>query len=85
MQFLVGKKTEQFTLSSEYTNQDRGEDPDLELATLVGVVRLDGPWSLMGQLHRLFKPSVKGNDIAHIPFDPTAKAANDPCGRIRHS
>ena len=75
-QFLVGKKTEQYTLGFEYLNQDRGEDPDLELATLMGVMKLGGPWSVMAQLHRLFKPSVKGNDIAYIPFDPTAKATN---------
>ena len=64
-QFLVGKKTAQYTLGFEYTNQDRGEDPDLELATVMGVMKLAGPWSVMGQLHRLFKPSVKGNDIAY--------------------
>jgi hypothetical protein len=75
-QFLVGKKTEQYTLGLEYTNQDRGEDPDLELATVMGVMKLGGPWSLMAQLHRLFKPSVKGDDIAYIPFDPTATATN---------
>ena len=75
-QFLVGKKTDRVTLGLEYLNQDRGEDPDLELATLLGVMKLGGRWSLMGQLHRLFKPSVKGNDIAYIPFDPTAKATN---------
>jgi hypothetical protein len=75
-QFLVGKKTDQFTLGLEYLNQDRDEDPDLELATILGVLKLGGRWSLMGQLHRLFKPSVKGNDIAYIPFDPTAKATN---------
>lgn len=76
VQFLVGKKTEQYTLGLEYTNQDREEDPDLELASLMGVMKLGGPWSVMAQLHRLFKPSVKGNDIAYIPFDPTAKATN---------
>ena len=76
VQFLVGKKTEQYTLGLEYTHQDRGEDPDLELATLMGVMKLGGPWSVMAQLHRLFKPSVKGNDIAYIPFDPTATATN---------
>ena len=75
-QFLVGKKTERYTLGFEYTNQDRGEDPDLELATVMAVVKLGGAWSAMGQLHRLFKPSVKGNDIAYIPFDPSAKATN---------
>ena len=75
-QFLVGKKTDQYTLGLEYLNQDRNEDPDLELATILGVMKLGGRWSLMGQLHRLFKPSVKGNDIAYIPFDPTAKATN---------
>ena len=79
-QFLAGKKTKQYTLGFEYTNQDRGEDPDLELATVMAVVKLSGAWSAMGQLHRLFKPSVKGNDIAYIPFDPTAKATNVVAG-----
>ena len=42
----------------------------------MGLMKLGGPWSVMAQLHRLFKPSVKGNDIAYIPFDPTSKATN---------
>ena len=51
----MGKKTERYTLGLEYTNQDRGEDPDLELATAMAVMKLGGAWSAMGQLHRLFK------------------------------
>jgi hypothetical protein len=50
----MGKKTEQYTLDLEYTNQDRGEDPDLELATLIGAIKLGGLGSLVAQLHRLF-------------------------------
>ena len=76
VQFLMGKKTEQYSIGLEYTHEDRGEDPDLELATMMAVMKLNGPWSLMGQAHRLLKPSIKGNDIAYIPFDPSAKATN---------
>jgi hypothetical protein len=76
VQFLMGKKTEQYSIGLEYTHEDRGEDPDLELATMMAVMKLNGPWSLMGQAHRLLKPSVKGNDIAYIPFDSSAKATN---------
>ena len=72
----MGKKTEQYSIGLEYTHEDRGEAPDLELATMMAVMKLKGPWSLMGQAHRLLKPSVKGNDIAYIPFDPSAKATN---------
>jgi hypothetical protein len=76
------KRPSNITLGLEYTNQDRGEDPDLELATADGGRETRGAMEpVMAQLHRLFKPSVKGNDIAYIPFDPTAKATNLVAGR----
>ncbi len=31
-------------------------------------------WSIVGRVDRLFEPSVKGDDIAYVPFDPTARA-----------
>ena len=57
-----------------YSNQDRQEDPPLELASAFVVTDLDGKNSLLARIDRLIEPSPKGNDIAYIPFDPSAKA-----------
>ena len=57
-----------------YSNQDRQEDPPLELASVFVVTDLDEKNSLLGRIDRLIEPSPRGNDIAYIPFDPSARA-----------
>lgn len=58
----------------QYSNQDRQEDPPLELASAFVVAALDDSSSVIGRIDRLMEPSPKGNDIAYIPFDPSAPA-----------
>lgn len=57
-----------------YSNQDRQDDPPLELASAFVVTDLDEKNSLVGRVDRLIEPSPKGNDIAYIPFDASASA-----------
>lgn len=57
-----------------YSNQDRQEDPGLELASIFVVRKLGEGVSVVGRIDRLIKPSPSGNDIDYLPFDPSAPA-----------
>ena len=58
----------------QYSDQVRDNSPGIELASLFGVVDLSENWSFLGRVDRLFEPSIRGEDIAYLPFDPDAKA-----------
>lgn len=58
----------------QYSRQDRQEDPSIDLASAFVVAALNERGSLIGRIDRLFEPSPRGNDIAYIPFDPSAPA-----------
>lgn len=58
----------------QYSNQDRQQDPPLELASGFVVADLDERRSLFVRVDRLFEPSPKGDDIAYLPYDPSAPA-----------
>lgn len=73
-QLFVGNKTESFRWGVQYSNQDRKDDPPLELASAFVVARLGERASLIGRVDRLMEPSPKGNGISYLPFDPTARA-----------
>lgn len=79
-QLFAAQQTEPYSLGLLYTYQDRQEDPTLELAALMGVAHFSDKIDLITQVQRLFQPSIKGNDIAYIPFDPSATATNIVAG-----
>lgn len=56
------------------SNQDRQEDPRLQLASGYIVGQLIGKTSLIGRIDRIIEPSPKGNTISYLPFDPDSKA-----------
>ena len=80
VQFGGAQQTKNYSLGFVYTHQDRQEDPTLELAALMGVAHFSDKIDLIAQVQRLLQPSVKGNDIAYIPFDPSATATNFVAG-----
>lgn len=73
-QVFAGYETEALRAGLQYSNQSREEDAPLELASGFIIGRLNDRTSLVGRIDRLFEPSPKGDDIAYLPFDPTAKA-----------
>jgi len=73
-QGFVAYKVDSGRFGFLYSNQDRQEDPPLELASFFGVRKLTDRVSLVGRVDRLIKPSPSGNDIDYLPFDPTAPA-----------
>ena len=74
MQVFVAYQVDRWRWGLQYSNQDRQADPPLELASAFLVSRLGERSSLVGRVDRLLEPSPKGDGIAYLPMDPTARA-----------
>ena len=74
LQGFLGYRTESARLGLQYSHQDRDDSPGIKLASVFGVADFAKNWSLLGRVDRLFEPSIRGEDIAYLPFDPDAKA-----------
>ncbi len=74
LQVFLGFDAQDLRLGLQYTDQDRKEEPPLELISAFLVT----PWSaaadLILRVDRLLEPSPRGDDIAYLPFDPSATA-----------
>jgi hypothetical protein len=73
-QVFAGHETDTLRWGLQYSHQDRQDDPKLELASAFLVTQLRDNLSLIGRVDRLLEPSPRGDAIAYVPFDPTAKA-----------
>lgn len=73
-QVFVGYKTEPLRWGFQYSNQDREEDPPLELASAFVVGKTGKKTSLIGRVDRIIEPSPAGDNISYLPFDPSAPA-----------
>ena len=74
LQAFAAYQTDDLRWGLQYSNQDRQQDPPLELASGFVVARLDDRRSLYARVDRLFEPSPKGDGIAYLPYDPSAPA-----------
>jgi hypothetical protein len=74
LQAFVAWHTGTLTLAAQYSHQYRQDDPDLELASAFAWGRVANNTRLVGRIDRLLEPSPKGNSIAYLPYDPTARA-----------
>ena len=57
-----------------YANQDRENDPPLELASAYAVLNVTQDHAAVLRIDRLIEPSPKGDGIDYLPFDPSAPA-----------
>jgi hypothetical protein len=73
-QLFMGQKSESLRWGVQYSHQDRQDDPALELASAFLVARLQDHLSVIARVDRLLEPSPRGDGIAYIPFDPSARA-----------
>jgi hypothetical protein len=73
-QVFAGQKTDTLRWGLQYSHQDRQTDPKLELASAFVVGNLRDELSVIGRVDRLLEPSPRGDGIAYIPFDPSARA-----------
>jgi hypothetical protein len=76
LQFFAARQSERFTWGIQYSHQERQDDPNLELASAFAWGRIAANTRLVGRIDRLFEPSPKGNSIAYLPYDPTARATS---------
>lgn len=74
LQVFLAYQAAAFRWGMQYSNQDRGEDPPLKLASAFFAKALGEKTTLVGRVDRLFEPSPKGNGISYLPFDPSARA-----------
>jgi hypothetical protein len=73
-QVFAGQKTDSLRWGLQYSHQDRQDDPKLELASVFVVSAWREDLSLIGRIDRLLEPSPRGDGIAYVPFDPSARA-----------
>ena len=74
VQVFAGYVTEGLRWGVQYANQDRQDDPPLELASAFAVGRLGTRVSLVGRVDRLIEPSPRGDAIDYLPMDPSVPA-----------
>ena len=74
LQLFASYRTDALRWGMQYSNQDRQDEPRLELASAFVVRRLREKVSLIGRVDRIMEPSPRGNNISYLPFDPTARA-----------
>ena len=74
LQVFAGRKTDTLRWGLQYSHQDRQDDPKLELASAFVVSAWRENLSFIGRVDRLLEPSPRGDRIAYIPFDPSARA-----------
>lgn len=72
-QLFTGYKSEGLSWGVQYSNQDREDDPPLELASLFLVKQINAAASFIGRIDHLFEPSPKGDGISYLPMDPSAR------------
>lgn len=73
-QLFLAYQAEDWRWGLQYSNQDRQEDPALELASAFLVRQVKKGTSLVGRVDRLLEPSPRGDDISYLPMDPSARA-----------
>jgi hypothetical protein len=74
LQAFVARQSERWRWGLQYSNQDRQDDPPLELASAFAVRQVSERTSLVGRVDRLLEPSPKGDGISYLPMDPSAGA-----------
>jgi hypothetical protein len=73
-QLFLGYQSDGWRWGLQYSNQDRQEDPPLELASAFFVSPVTERASLVGRVDRLLEPSPRGDGISYLPMDPSARA-----------
>lgn len=73
-QLFLAYQGERLRWGLQYSNQDRQDDPPLELASAFFVRQVTEAVSLVGRVDRLLEPSPKGDGISYLPMDPSARA-----------
>lgn len=74
IQGFAAYQTDTLRWGAQYSNQRQDENLPIELVSAFFVKTLSPKSQLVTRFDRLLKPSRRGNDIAYLPMDPSAKA-----------
>ena len=74
LQFFAARQSADLRWGLLYANQDREDDPPLELASIYAVLGLGADNAAFLRVDRLIEASPRGDGIAYLPFDPSAPA-----------
>ena len=73
-QIFASYRNGAFNAGAQYSYRDREAEATGELASVFGVWQRSSRSSLIGRIDRIIEPSIRGDNIAYIPFDPSAPA-----------
>lgn len=77
-ELFAAYKTRKVRVGVMFARQTRkaevGKDLNLEIASAFLTSKVSGKTKLFVRVDRMFDPNPRGNKIAYIPFDPTAKS-----------
>ncbi len=74
LQGFVGYENDYLRWGLQYSNQDREDNPPIELVSGFLVAKAGSQSNLVLRIDRMLEPSPKGDGIAYLPFDPSVKA-----------
>ena len=73
-QLFAAYEGDHHRFGAQYVYRDRESQSPGELASAYAVWTLGQGNSLIGRIDRILEPSLKGDNISYIPFDPSATA-----------
>jgi hypothetical protein len=73
-QVFAGYQSDDLRFGAQYLYRDRESQPHGELASVFAVGKAGQNSRWIGRIDRIMEPSLKGDNISYIPFDPTAPA-----------
>lgn len=73
-QVFAGYVSETLRFGAQYLYRDRESQPHGELASIFAVGKAGSNSRWIGRIDRIMEPSLKGDNISYIPFDPSAPA-----------
>lgn len=73
-QLFAAYEGDHHRFGAQYVYRDRESQSPGELASVYAIWALEDGKSVIGRVDRILEPSLKGDNISYIPFDPSAKA-----------
>lgn len=73
-QLFAGYESERTAFGAQYLYRDRDEEASAKLASIFLARRFSQKFRGIGRIDRIFSPSLKGDNISYVPFDPNAPA-----------
>jgi hypothetical protein len=73
-QLFAAYEADGIRIGTQYLYRDRESEAPGELASAFVIKDVGEKSRFVGRIDRIMEPSIRGDNIAYIPFDPTARA-----------